>query len=288
MDKRKIFFVICFATGIHCNPLFPYDLVDLTRNLGPDSIYYPTLGGYEKVIELKGSKEFGHWVYSNVLKMTEHVGTHMDAPSHFNKVGWNMHQIPINKMVGPGVIVNVKEKARNNPDYRISLNDIKEWEEKYGKIPDGAMLIMNSGWDVKYPDKYSVYGTKNMSDRTSFHHPGWHEDTISWIISNRHILFIGTDAPSFDYGQSTTFPVHILTSRENICGLENVANLDRIPPSGSIISAAGMKTVEGSGGPLRLYAMVPNSDANNSAVTIGTSNVLLVVICLTLLIKLQN
>lgn len=61
MDICKIFVVICFATGLHCNPLFPYDLVDLTRNLGPDSLYYPTLAGYEKVIELKGSKKYGHW-----------------------------------------------------------------------------------------------------------------------------------------------------------------------------------------------------------------------------------
>lgn len=183
----------------------------------------------------------------------------MDAPSHTARYGWHLNQIPLSHLIGPGVIINVKDKVKNDPDYRVSVNDVKEWETKYGTIPDGAIVIMNSGWEKNYPDREKVFGTTDPYNASTFHFPGFHEDAVTWIIRNRNMHVIGTDAPSFDYGQSHTFPVHILTGKNNICGLENVANLDAIPPNGTILSTATIKTVEGSGAPVRLYAMVPHA-----------------------------
>lgn len=224
-------------------------------------------------------------VFSNNINSTEHIGTHIDAPSHTGRHGWYLNQIPLDHLIGPGVIIDVKDKAKNNPDYRVSADDVREWETKYGAIPDDAIVIMNSGWGSKYPDKQKVLHTDDIENTTSFHFPGFHEDAVSWIIRNRKMNVIGTDAPSFDYGQSRTFPVHVLIAKNNICGLENVANLDAIPPSGAIILIPAIKTIEGSGAPVRLLAMVPLSESTKSgsvplSVISGKCIVSAIVLCL--------
>ncbi|VDI04059.1 Hypothetical predicted protein, partial [Mytilus galloprovincialis] len=88
----------------------------------------------------------------NTFRTTEHIGTHVDAPAHFSEGSWRAHQIPVDHLVGNGVIINVKSKVQNNPDYRVQLSDVYEWEKKNGRIPDGSVVLMNSGWDVRYPD----------------------------------------------------------------------------------------------------------------------------------------
>ena len=208
-------------------------------------------------------------VASNTIKTTEHLGTHLDAPQHFNEFSWTMDQIPIDHLVGPGVIVDVKEKVASNSDYQVTKADLEAWEDKYGKIPDGAIVLMNSGWHDKYPNKELVFGSNTLNDRTSYHFPGWHIDAVEWLVGHRSIHVLGSDTPSFDYARTKRFPVHVLVSKENICGLENVAYLDKIPASGTIISAAAMKIVDGSGSPTRVFALVPqrNTVGRNQAAT---------------------
>jgi kynurenine formamidase len=200
-------------------------------------------------------------VAANKLKTTEHIGTHLDAPYHFHEHSWQMQQIPLDHLIGPGVIVDVKTKVANNPDYRLTQSDLEAWENNYGKIPDGAIVLMNSGWHDKHPDKKLIWGSQDPLNTSSLHYPGWHEDAVVWLASHRSIHIIGVDSPSLDYGQSATFPVHVLSSKENICGLENVAYLDKIPANGSIISAAAVKNVGGTGFPARVYAMIPENGA---------------------------
>ncbi|KAK3108546.1 hypothetical protein FSP39_010304 [Pinctada imbricata] len=210
------------------------------------------------------------------------MGTHIDAPAHFYKGSWRTQQIPIERLMGPGVIINIKDKAVRDPDYRIVMDDVIAYEDKYGRIPDGSIIMMNSGWFERFPDKNAVFNTQNVSDTTTFHFPGFHEDAVEWLIFNRHIYAVGGDTPSFDYGQSQTFPVHILIGRENVIGIENAAYLDRIPESGSTIFIPVVKIDDGSGGPTRLMATYDDgtdSPANSAELPQIALTIILFTIC---------
>ncbi|XP_052211829.1 isatin hydrolase-like [Dreissena polymorpha] len=183
------------------------------------------------------------------------------------------------KLVGWGVIINVKAKASQNLDYRVTVDDLQNWEAQYGRIPNGAVVVMNSGWHHKYPNKTEVFGTESTTDPTTFHFPGFHENAAEWLVQNRNIHVIGVDTPSTDYGQSKTFPVHVILGRANIPGLENVANLDAIPEFGSLISVAVIKLQDGSGGPTRVFATLPptNDCFMSTYLNIGLTFIALVI-----------
>ena len=160
----------------------------------------------------------------------------------------------------------MSERASANPDYRVSVEDLKDWEDKYGEIPAGAVVIMNSGWDKYYPNKTRTFGTNTPSDPSTFHFPGFHEDAADWLVRHRNIHVLGVDTPSTDYGQSKTFPVHVIIGKANIPGLENVANLNKIPPNGATIFVAAIKLYDGSGGPARTFATITEGDDVGAAV----------------------
>lgn len=151
-----------------------------------------------------------------------------------------------------------------DPDYRVTLADVQQWETKYGQIPDGAVVIMNSGWTYKYPNRTLVFGTEMHDNVSSFHFPGWHEDTVEWLVQNRKIHVLGVDTPSTDYGQAAAFPVHVILGSNQVSGLENVANLNSVPESGTTITAAVFKLYDGSGGPTRVFATMPSDDVSSA------------------------
>ena len=177
---------------------------------------------------------------------------------------------------------NFQDKAASDPDYRVTVDDLQSWERAYGRIPDGAVVIMNSGWTTRYPNRTQTFNTDTPDDPKTFHFPGWHEDAATWLVNNRNINVIGVDTPSNDYGMSTSFPVHVITSANNMTGLENVANLDAIPEAGTVITVAVMKLEGGSGGPARVFATM-NSDTYTSTSSVSTLSrllsFLLIIVC---------
>lgn len=140
----------------------------------------------------------------------------------------------------------------------MTLSDVYEWERKNGKIPDGSVVLMNSGWDARHPDFRQVFNAPTPNDASTFHFPSWHQDTVRWLITNRRVHAIGVDTPSNDYGPSADFPVHILLSKNNIVGVENVANLDALPPNGALIFVNILKILDGSGSPVRILGLKTN------------------------------
>jgi len=207
----------------------------------------------------------------------------MDAPAHFGKGQWRVHQIPIERLRGPGVVIDVKEQVRKNRDYRVSIDDVKKWETKYGNVPKGSFLLMKSEWGKKYPDWNAVFGTQNVSDTSSFHFPAWHEDTVQWLVNNRDISGIGVDTPSLDHGPSFYFPTHQICGKETILGIENVAYIDKLPEAGTTVYASLMKVYDGSGGPLRLFATV-DDDTSGAAAFLSMQVALLVMLQLAVLL----
>ncbi|CAC5414827.1 unnamed protein product [Mytilus coruscus] len=135
------------------------------------------------------------------------------------------------------------------------MSDVYEWERTNSRIPDGSVVLMNSGWGVRYPDFRQVFNTPTPNDGSTFHFPSWHQDTVSWLIRNRRVHVIGVDTPSNDYGPSTDFPVHNLLSKNNIVGVENVANLDALPPTGALIFVNILKILDGSGSLVRILGL---------------------------------
>ncbi|XP_078337529.1 kynurenine formamidase-like isoform X2 [Crassostrea virginica] len=245
-------------------------IVDLTHEHSPSTIYWPGNPRYNFTILFRNSTD-SYWYESNSFATAEHGGTHVDAPAHFYEGGLRVQQIPMEKLVGKGVIINVKQKASIDPDYRVTVEDLVNYERTHGSIPDGAVVLMNSGWSDKYPNPTSVFNTPTPSDPKTFHFPGWHENATAWLMKNRNINIIGVDTPSTDYGQSKVFPTHVLMGKHNIIGVENVGFLDKIPESGSTICVAVLKLTDGSGAPARVFAMM---EENKEVLASGSESLL--------------
>lgn len=183
----------------------------------------------------------------------------MDAPRHFGNGRQTMSEIPPERLVGPGVVIDVKSKASANPNYAVTKQDLLDYEEKYGRIPPKAIVLMNSGWAKYYPDPVLFLGTTNLSDVTALNFPGFGLDACEFLLAKRQVSVVGVDTMSVDPGQPPTgvpYRCHVHLQPSNVPLLENVANLDAIPPKGTTIVLGGLKTKTGTGGPTRIFALI--------------------------------
>lgn len=209
----------------------------------------------------------GMWLSIGKTEFYEHYGTHMDAPSHFGSGRQTMAEIPIERLIGPGVVINVKDKAKENPNYAVTKNDILEYEAKYGRIPPRAIVLMNSGWSVYYNNHKIYLGSTDLKDVTSFNFPGFGLDACEFLLGERQVSVVGVDTMSLDPGQpadvyGSPYPCHHHLQPENVPLLENVANLDAIPCNGTTIFLGGLKTRTGTGSPTRIFAII-DDDGNS-------------------------
>jgi kynurenine formamidase len=232
--------------------------VDLTHAFSETSVFWPTdtLGFTHEELAF-GPTEGGFFYASYRYSAAEHGGTHLDAPIHFAEGRQTSDEIPLTSLIGPAVVVDVTERA--HPDYLISVEDFTSWEAEHGQIPDGAILLVRTGWDARYDDRAAYLGTALIGPDAvaQLHFPGLAPEAAEWLVTNRSIDAFGLDTPSVDYGQSSDFRSHVVLYQQNIPGFENVANLDQLPPVGSYVVALPMKIEGGSGGPLRIVAWVP-------------------------------
>jgi len=239
---------------------YPIDgkkLIDMTYPFAEETLHWPTAKPFqlEKVDE--GMTPQGYWYSSYNYSASEHVGTHLDAPFHFAQGKWTTDQIPLERTIGPGVVIEVRRKAEANRDYQLQVVDIRTWERRYGKIPRGAIVLMYSGWGKFWGDRKRYFGTDQEGDVTNLRFPGFSKDAVEFLLKERKINAVGTDTPSIDYGPSRDFIVHQILGGTNTPIFENVANLDRLPPKGATIFAIPMKIKGGSGAPLRIFALLP-------------------------------
>jgi kynurenine formamidase len=187
--------------------------------------------------------------YSQEWTFGEHSGTHMDAPGHFIAGGRFVHQLRPAELVLPIIVIDVSKRARSNPDYEVTPDDLRRFERSHGRIPRGALVAMHSGWASKL-------GTPEFTGRDAsgtYHFPGFGVDAIELLIERRAGA-IGVDTLSLDNGPSTTFAVHTRWLGSNRYGLENLANLDKIPAHGAYATVGVIPWEEGSGGPARVLA----------------------------------
>ena len=239
------------------NPFEDFEVIDLTHVYDDETLYWPTSPSAFEHEELAyGMTDAGYFYASYWLGTPEHGGTHIDAPIHFYEDRRTVDQIPAADLMLPVFVIDVSEYAAADPDYVLSLEDIHDFEAEYGEIPSGGAVLMRAGWSQYWPDALSYLGDDTPGDASNLHFPGFGPKAMRFLIEERGVKLIGVDTASIDHGPSKDFPVHQITGEHNVPGLENLANLDALPPAGAFIIALPMNIGGGSGAPTRVVGMV--------------------------------
>jgi len=234
-------------------------LVDLSHAYDEQTIFWPTAEGFKLEKVADGQTPDGYYYAANNFSTAEHGGTHLDAPVHFAAGRHTADQIPLEQLIGAGVVVDVTDKCAADRDYQVSVADFQRWEAEHGPLPRDVILILRTGTGRFWPDRERYMGTAERGPAAvaKLHFPGLHPDAARWLVANRAVKAVGLDTPSIDFGQSKLFESHRVLFDRNIPAFENLANLDRLPPKGFHVVALPMKIRGGSGGPLRAVAIVP-------------------------------
>lgn len=258
--KTYIIFLAALAV-VGCSPKhqpFSGKIVDLSYAYDSTTVYWPTEKGF--VFE-KGPEGItaGGWFYTaNRFWTPEHGGTHIDAPIHFFKDRDRLDELPLERLIAPGVVIDVSAKCEGNADYQVTVDDLTAWESKHGQQLNDVIVLLRTGFGKFWPDRVKYIGTNERGEGAvaKLHFPGLHPDAAKWLVTNRKIKVIGLDTPSIDYGQSKDFKTHVTLYEQNIPAMENVANLDQLPEKGFTVIALPVKIKGGSGGPVRIVAVM--------------------------------
>jgi kynurenine formamidase len=233
--------------------------IDLTHPFDEAAVYWPTADTFELDEVFRGMTDGGFFYSANNFAAAEHGGTHVDAPIHFAEGKWNVDDIPLERLMGPAVVIDVSQAALADPDYLVGVADFEAWEAAHGRMPDGAIVLLNTGFTRYWPDRSKYMGTERRGEEAvpELHFPGLDPDAARWLVTERTVHAVGLDTPSIDYGQSTSFDSHRILFARNVPAFENVASLDKLPASGAWVMALPMKIRGGTGGPLRIVAHLP-------------------------------
>ncbi|GAB5399902.1 MAG: cyclase family protein [Aureisphaera sp.] len=234
-------------------------IVDLSHEYSRETIYWVTAKEFELDTVFEGHTEKGYYYSANNFTTAEHGGTHIDAPIHFAEGKQSVDEIPLEKLVGSAIKIDVSAKAANNPDYEVGIEDFTDWETKEQMtIPDGSIILLYTGYSKFYPDKLKYLGTDQRGEEAVklLHFPGLSPEAADWLVKNRNVHAIGLDTPSIDFGQSQDFESHVILLSENIPAFENLTNLEELPAKGFEVIALPMKIKGGSGAPLRIIALI--------------------------------
>lgn len=238
--------------------LADWHIVDLTHPLSPDSLYWPNGVPFEFERQDWGYSETGEWYAMARFATPEHLGTHLDAPIHFSADGWTNAAIPVDRFIGPAVVIDIGDRAANDGDTTLLAADIEAWETQHGSIPAGALVVVRSGWSDRWPDWNRYYGSDDPFDTTTLHFPGVSPQAAA-IIVERGASGVGIDTASIDPGNDLEFRAHRVLAAANLFNLENLTGLDQLPNSGATLLALPIKIEGGTGGQARVVALLPTA-----------------------------
>lgn len=221
-------------------------VVDLTHSFGAGFPTFFGAPGIEVKVLASGAYNANEWV------VNEHAGTHMDAPLHFSEGGLSSADIPPEQLVAPLVVVDIRDKARANPDAQLAPDDLRRWESRHGPIPRNAVVAMLSGWgELTGGAKF-----RNADGDGVMHFPGFHPEAAAFLMSERQVVGMAVDTLSLDHGPSADFPVHYDWLPSGRWGLECVAALEQVPAAGATLFVGAAKVEGSTGGQCRLLALV--------------------------------
>jgi kynurenine formamidase len=185
--------------------------------------------------------------------MLEHYGTHLDAPAHFPPGKATVDQIPVKQFFGPAVVLDARAESAKDADYQLPAARIEEWEKRHGRIREGSIVLLRTGWSSRWPDAQKY---RNQDAQGKMHFPGFSMEAAKLLIE-RKASGLGCDTMSIDYGASGDFPVHHLALGAGLYHLENLADLSELPEAGAFLVVAPIKLEGGSGGAVRVFALLP-------------------------------
>jgi kynurenine formamidase len=234
----------------------PGELIDLSHAYDEHTIYWPTAEPFRLEVVADGVTDAGYYYAANNFCTSEHGGTHLDAPIHFAEGRQSVDEVPLDRLIGIAVVVDVVEAAGRDRDYQVTVADFERWEQQNGPIPSDAIVLLRTGFSRHWGDAEQYLGTAERGEAAvaALHFPGLHPDAARWLVANRPVKAVGIDTASIDYGQSSLFESHRVLFERNIPAFENLTALERLPPRGAFIVALPMKIRGGSGAPLRAVA----------------------------------
>ncbi len=260
MKTVILFLLFAIFSSAEAQNLNNAKIIDLSYPYDETTIFWPTEEGFKLEVQFHGKTEKGYHYSANKFCTAEHGGTHLDAPIHFYEDGLSVDQIPIEKLIGSAVVIDVSQKCETDRDYLINTDDFLSWEKINGELNEGIIVLIKTGFGKFWPDREKYLGTSERGSEAvaKLHFPGLHPEAAKWLTKERKIKAIGIDTPSIDYGQSTHFESHVILGKNSIPIMENVANLDLLPEKGFDLIALPMKIKGGSGGPTRIVALLYN------------------------------
>ena len=260
---RITFVAVASMIAVACSQEMPQgfpagQVVDLSHAYDADAIFWPTADPFRLDKVADGVTSAGYYYAANNFFTSEHGGTHIDAPIHFAQGHQAVDEIPLDRLLGEAVVVDVTKAADADADYQVSAADIQRAEQGE-PLPPNAIVLIRTGFSRRWPDAARYLGTaaRGADAVSQLHFPGLHPDAAKWLIAERKIKAIGIDTASIDYGRSTQFESHRLLYERDIPAFENLTSLERLPERGAYIVALPMKIRGGSGAPLRAIAIVP-------------------------------
>src|SRR5882757_4281129 len=225
-------------------------VLDLSYAINDKLVPWP---GDEKWFEAKVNatvEKNGYFTRS--FWMLEHYGTHLDAPIHFPPGKTTVDQIPAKQFFGPAVVLDVSAEGAKDADYQMPVSRVEEWEKKYGRIVEGSIVLLRTGWASRWPDagKY-----RNQDAQGKMHFPGFSAEAAKLLVS-RKVSGIGCDTMRVDYGASEEFAVHHLVLGAGLYQLENLADLTKVRGGGGFFRGARIRLGGGWGGAVRVFALI--------------------------------
>jgi kynurenine formamidase len=233
-------------------------VVDLTWPFDEKTIYWPTSPSGFELKSISYGRTPGGWFYaSNAFCTPEHGGTHLDAPIHFAEKGRTADEIPVRQLIAPAAVIDARRQSAADADYRLTAEDVRDWEKRHGRLAAGTIVLLRTGWGARWPDRKAYLGDDTPGDATRLHFPSYGREAAELLVRERRVGALGVDTASIDFGASKDFIVHQIANGADVPGLENVAHLEELPESGAWVIALPMKIAGGSGGPLRIVALLP-------------------------------
>ena len=246
----------CVSKSGGTDPFAGYRLVDLSHAFDESTVFWPTGQSFRHKQTAWGRQAAGFWYSAYDFAMSEHTGTHLDAPVHFAESGRTVGSIALDDLVGPLAVIDVRPQCAADPDYAALPSDLEAHESRHGPIGAGTIVVFRTDWSRRWPDTLTYLGDDTPGRADSLQFPGISAE-VATGLAERGVSTVGIDTASIDPGESQDFPAHQVLAGASIPVLENVGNLSEVPARGAFLLAFPMKIGEGSGAPCRIAAMVP-------------------------------
>ena len=250
----------CMATSsrLEAFDAAAYRIVDLGHAYDEQTLYWPSRPAAHFELEklAYGETPAGFFYASNRFCTAEHGGTHLDAPIHFARDRHTVDQLPLTQLIAPAVRIDIRERTANDRSYQLQVADVERFEKEHGAIPAGSIVLLQTGWSRHWPNREQYLGSASAEDASGLDFPSYGEEAARLLVRERKVAMLGVDTASIDYGKSKDFIVHRIAAQADVGGLENLTNLDALPETGFNVIALPVKIRGGSGGPVRVVALI--------------------------------